>query len=200
MKRVFHTFANIISLVVGVAFAQLASSSLLAQDVITNVMSPVVSYQYFDELGNSGANSIVISPIASYQYCESPPATSVLFLENHSGELLLSIQRCACGTAFLHGLVTDTSGVPLVGATVRATIYLQPVAQTITDANGNYELASVAPGNYDLSAWDATHQTSMRGLTLSASTAEQDFQLKAVATATIHATSQSVDYGELHGW
>ncbi|MCX6929087.1 MAG: peptidoglycan DD-metalloendopeptidase family protein, partial [Verrucomicrobia bacterium] len=42
-------------------------------DQITNVMSPIVSYQYPNDLGSEGlTNGGLISPIASYQYFEWP--------------------------------------------------------------------------------------------------------------------------------
>src|ERR1035441_6762430 len=44
-----------------------------ADDVITNVMSPVVSYQYPNDLGSEGlTNGGLFSPVASYQYFEWP--------------------------------------------------------------------------------------------------------------------------------
>ena len=46
------------------------ASSVLAQDIITNVMSPVVSYQYYNSVAED-TNSSVISPILSYQFCDS---------------------------------------------------------------------------------------------------------------------------------
>ena len=70
-----------------------ASSLLVAQNTITNVMSPVVSYQYYDSLtdhtnspvasptvsyqfqdslAEMGSNSPIVSPVASYQYFEWP--------------------------------------------------------------------------------------------------------------------------------
>ena len=42
----------------------------LADDVITNIMSPVVSYQYQQSLSETLTNGGVISPLASYQYYE----------------------------------------------------------------------------------------------------------------------------------
>ena len=47
--------------------------SALAADVITNVMSPIVSYQYLEDFGSAAlTNGGIISPIVSYQYCEWP--------------------------------------------------------------------------------------------------------------------------------
>ena len=43
------------------------SSVALADDAITNVMSPAVSYQYYEALGED-TNATIISRIVSYQY------------------------------------------------------------------------------------------------------------------------------------
>jgi hypothetical protein len=56
-------------------------SPLRAQDTITNVMSSVVSYQYYDALGTD-TNSAIVSPIVSYQYFDSLDASSVNFLSS----------------------------------------------------------------------------------------------------------------------
>ena len=54
----------------GVANISLWANNPYAGEVITNVMSSVVSYQYFDALGTD-TNSPIISPIISYQYFDS---------------------------------------------------------------------------------------------------------------------------------
>lgn len=46
------------------------TASLHAQDTITNVMSPVASYQFYDTLG-AETNSPVVSPVAGYQYYDA---------------------------------------------------------------------------------------------------------------------------------
>src|ERR1039458_10178368 len=57
-------------------------SSARADDVITNVMSPIVSYQYPDDLGSEAlANGGINSPIISYQYFEWP-GDSILSLQS----------------------------------------------------------------------------------------------------------------------
>jgi hypothetical protein len=179
-------------------FCFITTSSLFAQNTITNVMSPVVSYQYYDALGtdtnskifslpvsyqfydsleHAGTNSMIISPVASYQYFDWPDASSVHFINSPLVSYYWQFGNSS-GPLVLHGRVTDANGNPLSGATVAAMIYLSPVAQATTDANGNYQMPSLGAGVYDLSAWDATHQTSMRALTLNANTAQQNFQLK----------------------
>jgi hypothetical protein len=87
------------------------------------------------------------------------------------------------GAFVLHGLVTDVHGVALAGATVSAMVLLTPAAQATTDGSGNYQMPSLGQGVYDLWAWDSTHQTSIRAVTLNASTAQQDFQLALLPSA-----------------
>ncbi len=56
-----------------VAALLLQSLSALAEDVITSVMSPVVSYQYPNDFNSEAlTNGGILSPIASYQYYEWP--------------------------------------------------------------------------------------------------------------------------------
>jgi len=172
-----------------------------ADDVITNVMSPIASYQYPNDFSSESlTNGGVISPFVSFEYLENfssaaltnggimSPIVSYQYYE-WPGDGILNLQSSpvvsyywqfgnSSGPTVLHGRVTDANGTPLSGATVAAMIYLSPVAQANTDANGNYQMPSLDAGVYDLSAWDATHQTSMRALTLNANTAEQNFQLK----------------------
>jgi hypothetical protein len=52
--------------VVALSVSLLFAFPVLADDVITNVMSPVVSYQYLDALDEPG--TVITSPIVSYQY------------------------------------------------------------------------------------------------------------------------------------
>jgi hypothetical protein len=81
-----------------------AMISARAQDAITNVMSPVVSYQYYDSFGedtNATAvspivsyqfydvlgqttNSPIVSPVVSYQYFDSLDAGSVQYINSPS--------------------------------------------------------------------------------------------------------------------
>jgi len=87
---------------VAIAVLILQLSPAFADDVITNVMSPVVSYQYYDSFGedtnatvvspivsyqfydvlNEDTNSAIVSPIVSYQYFDTLDAGSVNFLNS----------------------------------------------------------------------------------------------------------------------
>src|SRR5215204_1074166 len=52
----------------------------------------------------------------------------------------------------IEGVVRDTSGAVLPGATVEARAANGAVLTTVSDANGNYRFPSVAPGDYVISA------------------------------------------------
>jgi hypothetical protein len=184
----------------------LQCSPVLADDIITNVMSPIASYQYPDDLkSESLTNGGIVSPIASYQYQDdlssealtnggilSPIASYQYF--DWPGNDILNLDSSpvvsyyyqignSSGPIILHGHVTDANGIPLSDATVSAMIYSSSMAQANTDVNGNYQMPPLNAGVYDLSAWDATHQTSIRALTLNSNTAEQDFQLNLSSSA-----------------
>jgi hypothetical protein len=59
--------------VAALACLMLFSSAAFADDVITNIMSPIASYQYPEDFSaESLTNGGVISPIVSYQYLEWP--------------------------------------------------------------------------------------------------------------------------------
>ena len=61
-----------------------ASLPVFADDVITNLMSPVVSYQYPENFSTAAlTNGGIMSPIASYQYFEWP-GNGVLNLQSSS--------------------------------------------------------------------------------------------------------------------
>jgi hypothetical protein len=179
------------------------ASSAFAQDIITNVISPVasyqycdafgestntpvvspvVSYQYYDSLSDLGTNSAIISPIVSYQYYEWP-GSGILNLLSSPLVSYYYQPASSSGAFVLHGQVTDVHGAVLAGATVWAMVQLTPAAEATADGSGNYQMPSVGPGVYALWAWDSTHQTSIRAVTLNASTARQDFQLALLPAA-----------------
>jgi hypothetical protein len=176
-------------LVVVIAALVLQLSPAFADDVITNVMSPVVSYQYYGALGTD-TNSTIVSPIASYQYFDSPNASSVQYINSPLVSYLYQFITSLVPVA-IHGHVTDANGVPLAGAGL---LYFG-ISSTIitTDANGYYQFPTAATGGtYDLLVSKTGYQGQMRGLTLNANTAEQNFKLKAMPWITRSATSWAV--------
>ena len=172
--RSLRSFAAIVFLVV-------FSSVALADDVITNVMSPIVSYQYPDDFNSAAlTNGGISSPIVSYQFFEWPgddvlrlwssPRVSYFYPGNDTTPINLQ------------GRVTDTSGAPLPGATLSVAFGILPVAAASTDANGNFTLP-LGAGLYALTATASGHAKSSRVLTLSAGTAAQNFQLASLPAA-----------------
>ncbi len=148
-----------------------------ADDVITNAMSPVVSFQYPDDfssqaLTNGGINSLIVS----YQYYEWP-GDDVLQLQSSPWVSYFYQSSIASGQFVLAGRVTDTLGLGISGAAISATVGLTPAAQTTTDAGGNYALSSLGAGVYALAASASGHARSARAVTLNAATATQNFQL-----------------------
>jgi hypothetical protein len=60
-------------IVAALACLMLFSSAAFANDVITNIMSPIASYQYPDNFSTAAlTNGGIMSPIVSYQYYEWP--------------------------------------------------------------------------------------------------------------------------------
>ena len=156
----------------------------LGDDVITNAMSPIVSYQYPNDLSsealtNGGVNSPVvsyqyfnalnepgtalISPIVSYQYFEWP-GDEVLRLWS-SPRVSYFYPGNDGPPVLLQGRVTDTSGAPLGGAAISVAFGNVPLAGTSSDANGNYAV-SLGAGVYSLIVSASGHAKSSRVLTL----------------------------------
>ena len=136
------------------------ASSAFAQDIITNVISPVasyqycdafgestntpvvspvVSYQYYDSLSDLGTNSAIISPIVSYQYYEWP-GSGILNLLSSPLVSYYYQPASSSGAFVLHGQVTDVHGAVLAGATVWAMVQLTPAAEATADGSGNYQM------------------------------------------------------------
>ncbi|MGD0350836.1 MAG: carboxypeptidase regulatory-like domain-containing protein [Verrucomicrobiota bacterium] len=154
------------------------------------IISPIISYEYLENFSNMVlTNGGIMSPIVSYQYYEWP-GSGILNLESSPVVSYYWQFGNSSGPVVLHGRVTDVNGVALADATVAVMIYLTPLAQANTDANGNYQMPSLDAGAYNLEAWDSAHQASFRSLTLNANTAEQDFQLKLMPSTP---TSQQVN-------
>jgi len=85
--------------VFGVALA----TSALAQNTITNAMSPVVSYQFNDSLVDQGTNSPIESPIVSYQYFDWLPTSELQFQNSASVSLFYQATNAQFATLTLSG-------------------------------------------------------------------------------------------------
>lgn len=161
-----------------VAALLLQSLSALADDVITNLMSPVVSFQYPDNFSSQAlTNGGILSLIASYQYFEWPgddvlglwasPRVSYFYPGNDGPQIVLQ------------GRVTGAGGVPLSGAAVSVAFGNLPLTGTSSDANGDYEVP-LGAGVYAVTVSASGYAQSSRVLTLNAGTAPQNFQLAAL--------------------
>ncbi len=157
------------------------ATPLRADDVITEIMSPIVSYQYPEGFSTAALTSGgILSPIASYVFCEWP-GDDVLRLQS-SPWVSYYYPGIDGPQVVLQGNVTGMGGAPLMGAAVSAAWGNLPVAATSTDANGNYALP-LGAGVYALTVSASGYAQSSRVLTLSAGTAPQNFQLAALPPA-----------------
>jgi len=154
----------------------------LGEDTNSTVISPIVSYQFYDSLIDTGTNSVIVSPIASYQYFDSLDSTEVKFLNSPFVSYFYQIGNGAT-LIVMQGTVTDPTGTGIPGATVKASVSLAVVAQATTDASGHYALPALGAGVYVLQVSEATHASAARALTLNAATATENFQLTVLPSA-----------------
>jgi hypothetical protein len=171
----------------------------LADDVITNVMSPVVSYQYLNALDEPGtttaspmvsyqfpnslseAGTPVISPIVSYQYFEWPGDDVLQLLSSPKVSYFYGI-FIPGNDVTVRGRVVDALGNPINGATVCASILNVPQVTVQSAPDGRYELPPLAPGIFVLFASQAGQVSDKRVVTMSATLPEQNFRLVPLAT------------------
>src|SRR5678810_4341 len=66
--------------------------------------------------------------------------------------VLLLLPSVAYAQAAITGVVRDTSGAVLPGATVEATspVLIEKVRSVVTDANGQYRIVDLRPGIYSV--------------------------------------------------
>lgn len=178
----------------------------VADEVITNPVSPVVSYQYLEDF-TSGAltNGGVMSPVVSYQYLEDfasgalnnggvmSPVVSYQYLEWPGNDVLGFVsslpvsyfwQFGSGGSVIVYGRVTNGSGVGIPNASISAAIKLIPAAQTASDANGNYTLPALGSGAYILEVEAPGYAGATRVVILGGSVSMQNFQLAAVLSSS----------------
>lgn len=152
------------------------ASSVFAQDTITNVMSPVVSYQFYDSPG-AGTNSIIVSPVASYQFYDWPGNENVPLQTSPTVSYFYQAGASSEPVAF-RGRVLDTQGQPVGEAVVEARVMGLVSASATTGADGRYALPALPAGTYVLSAAKAGWISDWRVVALSAVMMQQDLQLK----------------------
>jgi hypothetical protein len=114
-------------------FLVLLSLPAMADEVITNVMSPYVAYLYEEQ---ASANNAVSSPCVTYLYFEWPGDD---VLQVKSSSVVSYLYPSISGVA--GHLVDATTGFAVVGATVAAS-----GNTTNTDISGFYCITNVLPG------------------------------------------------------
>lgn len=201
MKPVRNSGRTVVS-TMGLVCALLGVVSVAADEVITNPVSPVVSYQYLEDFA-SGAltNGGVMSPVVSYQYLEDftsgaltnggvmSPVVSYQYLEWPGNDVLGAATSLPVsyfwqfgpgGYVVVYGRVRNGSGAAIANATISAAVKLIPAAQTASDANGNYTLPALGSGAYILEVEAPGYAGATRVVILGGSASMQNFQLAAV--------------------
>ena len=152
--------------------------------------SPVVSYLFQEPL----SNDILYSPPVSYVFQDTvaidavhSPVVSYLFEEALPTDVLTSFSSApvhyffnvGAGTTplIVRGKVVDSSGHPLAGVTVTASILNVALGSAVTAADGSYELPSLPSGVYHFAARCPSFVSDRRVVGLASSTAHQNFLL-----------------------
>ena len=174
--------------------------STFAQDTITNVMSPIASYQYPDNFSSESlTNGGVISPFVSYQYLQdfstaaltnggimSPiisyqyyewPGNGILQL---AGSLPVSYfynAATAQANLSLSGKVMDALGQPLAGATISASVFQLLSASAQTASDGIYTMPALPAACYLFAATKSGYTPDQRVVAFNPATSVQNFQL-----------------------
>lgn len=144
--RADDVITNIMSPVVSYQYQE-----ALGTDANSPVMSPVVSYQYYNDLGSEAlTNSGILSPIVSYQYFDSL-GTNVSYQNSAPVSYFFNVPNGG-NTFTLTGHVLDASGATVSGATVTASILETTQATATTAANGTYQIPALPQGVYVFSA------------------------------------------------
>ncbi len=166
----------------------LATAALLAADTAPVVtpsvsyqfpeviaVSPAVSYIFFEATGTSPSTPLV-SGVVSYEFFEWP---SVLTSVTGNSPPVSFFYNWGGGgpPLALRGQVLDAAGQPVAGAQVAATVFATPAAETVSGADGTFELPALPPAVYTLSALKQDFVPSQRVCRLEPATAWQPFQL-----------------------
>ena len=139
--------------------------------------SPIVSYQYLDDLlSQSGTADAVISPVVSYLYYEWPGDENLRFQNSPKVSYFYNVG--VGGAVTLAGRVVDAQGAPVVGSQVSVTVLNSPIVTVATQPDGSYEFASLAAGIYALNASGTGYASDRRIFSLSTSSSVQNFLLR----------------------
>ena len=184
--RADDVITNIMSPVVSYQYQE-----ALGTDANSPVMSPVVSYQYYNDLGSEAlTNSGILSPIVSYQYFDSL-GTNVSYQNSAPVSYFFNVPNGG-NTFTLTGHVLDASGATVSGATVTASILETTQATATTAANGTYQIPALPQGVYVFSAAKAGYARDRRVVSFGAGSTRQDFRLVPAAAPPVVQTVTTV--------
>lgn len=154
--------------VIILALLAVATGTPVATGQVPDVVSPLVSYQFLDSLGDPPAQPNVVSPVASYQFLDSlgdppdrPNVVSPLVSYQYFdwlGEEHLAFEFSPVASYYfgggtsltLSGVVRDTNGLPVDGAEVILQRYNTVFWQGITRIDGTLPAASLPAGNFNV--------------------------------------------------
>jgi hypothetical protein len=134
------------------AHTLLISAVLLFVTVIKTVAvdndaySKPVSFQYLDALDNPGSNTPIMSPVVSYQYFEWPGDENLTFQYTPQ----VSYYFGGGVSVALTGTVKDTAGVPISGAQVFLLRYNTVFWQGATYSDGSLPPTTVPAGKFNM--------------------------------------------------
>lgn len=182
---------------IGILAASLLQSvSAVADDVITNSMSPVLSYQFPNDLGNELTSGGISSPIVSYQYFEWP-GNEVLHLQSSPWVSYYYIDRLPGPNVAVRGRVQDEAGAAVAGARVIVAVNLHPIAVTQTGPDGSFQIPALESGLYCIVASHPAFASAGRVLELVSELPSQDFILKQLGKSPgLNYTDEPVPLGQ----
>ena len=120
-----------------------------------DVASPLVSYQYLDSLADPPAQPNVVSPLVSYQYFDWPGDENLTFQSSPN----VSYYFSGGVSATLSGILRNTVGAPVAGATVVLMRYGTVFWQGTTNASGAFTAANIQATNYTVTVTKAGYRT-----------------------------------------
>jgi Carboxypeptidase regulatory-like domain len=171
---------TLVSALVSYEYANVVEGDTLAS---LGVMARAVSYKYPDPLEIVQTAGTLVSRAASYQYYEWPgDVLSLLSRSSARVSYYYNIGAAGAGVV-IYGNVSDPFGAALGGATVMVSVLGSVQATTQASVSGSYALGPLPAGVYLLQASLANYALSGRVLTISAGTAQQNFQLSQLGAA-----------------
>ncbi len=131
------------SLLIAVLFLTLASRTLGVDD---DAFSKPVSFQYLNSLDDSPATSPIMSPVVSYQYFDWPGDENLTFQFTPQ----VSYYFGGGVSLALTGVVKNNSGIPIPEAVVMLQRHNAIFWEGVTNAAGSLPAATLPAGNFNV--------------------------------------------------